>query len=34
MGLESKQKNVTADMLTDKHAGDVWTWTVLDDRIA
>jgi IS1 family transposase len=26
----AKQKNVTVEMLADKHAGDVWTWTAID----
>ena len=26
----AKQKNVTASMLEDRHAGDAWTWTAID----
>mgnify|MGYP000977554427 CR=1 FL=1 len=26
----AKQENVTVEMLADKHAGDVWTWTAID----
>jgi IS1 family transposase len=28
----AKQKNVTTEMLSDKHAGDVWTWTAIDSE--
>jgi IS1 family transposase len=28
--IYAKQKNVTAAMLTDGHAGDVWTWVAID----
>ena len=26
----AKQKNVTVEMLQDRHAGDAWTWTAID----
>ena len=26
----AKQKNVTVEMLEDRHAGDAWTWTAID----
>lgn len=30
--IRAKQKNVTAKMLADGHAGDVWTWVAIDAK--